>query len=986
MAFKKTGMGSVQVTPVGMPDLSGYKNFAKALESTAQSVGSIGTSMRKREFTEALLQAEIDGKTAGVTYDKDGNLTPLINLDYGVASNYFGSNDARNLQLAFEKNAIASYALAIGNDSNSAANNALSLNPNNPNAIRASFDGYLKGLEDMPDKVRNAVMPNIVSNFMEAENRAKAAQIQQVRADQEASATEAINIASTKMARLMASPRGPLYENRKMVEDLQNDIISAQEVLVNLGYTDSQIQEQNRKIQTNIAIAANELVVDNLMADGKYLDAYYQIQDIIREYEEDPNIDSTAVTTAMNQVWAYRTKQKQLVDDQNRTVSTNIYNQLLMDIVDPEKQNPNVRGILDTAGLNEGHKLALINTLSNAEANRQSAIDAAKKAEQEIYDNQYDTYMIAIDNPNEEEMEDYFDSANAITQMYLFDQIDPKKYNDFVQKFSKHNKEIFDDARKENAAQLKAKLSLQMGEVGGYTIPPQEFDDILGDLESKGVITVDGPFTFNDASSMLNSYTKNYNTANSKRHDLALAVKKAKNNLTLTSSEIDLIDENLAPKSVSVDGNIVSLDVTSDDPIVREESLAAAVSYSVQYPNIMHPQVRQVIKDLPFIVDENSFDASKQFLGTLSSAMRSQGQYGKFIQNLSRNGLDQSVLWNAENYSFNDFKRIYENQGENAQRKISALLPSDASKDDYFLRQFKDLRGTSEGKQVYSIFYSTAMLGTKTTDDLSDNERAIIRNFEDKYGVAIEDAILEDPRIISLIQENSFSYVASGRYDATDKGFRGAIIKSLSDLIGVVGIEEVGDEYVFTLKPILHEANKTTPEAITVTKDDIIDDVIYRINEVPSLSTSEWTDAISSRENFFFELNDQTFDHPSYDVYVKVGRENLLVFPGYRYNFNHSYANDNYMKAMDSFQNDTTKKLWRMVPFVDSALLSQTFKKYQSTDRRTYSNKNLVEDMITFYNNTISYNLGGLDPIDPDSIGDRDIDAFVQSWMTLGFR
>ena len=192
MAFKKTGLGSVKVSPVGMPDLSGYKSFAKSVETVSENLGSIGTSLRKREFTEAMLQAEIDGKTAGVTYDKDGNLVPLKNLNYGVADSFFGDNDARNLQLQYEQNAIASYALAISNDSNKSANTALLNNPNDPNGVRASLAGYLEGLGEMPDSVRAAVMPQITANFTQAENQARAGQIQKVRSDQEAIALESI--------------------------------------------------------------------------------------------------------------------------------------------------------------------------------------------------------------------------------------------------------------------------------------------------------------------------------------------------------------------------------------------------------------------------------------------------------------------------------------------------------------------------------------------------------------------------------------------------------------------------------------------------------------------------------------------------------------------------------------------------------------------------------------------------------------------------
>ena len=985
MAFKKTGLGSVKVSPVGMPDLSGYKSFAKSVETVSENLGSIGTSLRKREFTEAMLQAEIDGKTAGVTYDKDGNLVPLKNLNYGVADSFFGDNDARNLQLQYEQNAIASYALAISNDSNKAANTALFNNPSDPNAVRASLDGYLLGLEEMPDSVKAAVMPQITANFTQAENQARAGQIQKVRSDQEAIALESIDINSRKLATLMASG-DPMRNSPQMMSELQDNIAASQEVLRGLGYTAFDMQQQNRKIKTNIAVKSAMQAVDDLMISGNLSEAWTYMSDMKVEFMDDPDIDGEAVAAGMDQVWNFKTKQALIKTKEENDVSTNSYNQLLMNIINPEVENPSVMDILNDEVMNEGHKYALINVLSNTEGGIEAQRQRAREVQQKVFDENYDVQMININNPSSENMGMFYQSANRIRDMYVNGQIDADKFDKFLQKFNKFNSNVLDTAEKDAAAVIKADLGLKMGEFGGYLTEPSVFQDVIEQYVEQGVITREGPFTFNDAESLLNSYTKNFKLEFANREKLAEAVGKARNNQTLSSSEIKLIEDNFAPKFINLDGVNVKLDLFSDDPFTQQSSLAAAVSYSAQYPNLIHPQIKQVIKDLPFITDEASFDASKQFLGSLASAMRADKRYGVFLQNLERNGFDQAVLWNAENYGFQDFRRIMESRSENAQRRISALLPKGDDRTEYFLQQFDRIKGEAEGGLVYSILWSSSLLGTRSSAEMSANEQARIGEFETKYGVDIEDVLLTDPRIVSLIQENAFAYVGSGRYDADEKGFRGAIIKSMSDLIGVVGIEEVGEDFEFTLRPIVHEANKTAPEKITIYKDDIIDDVIYRISLVPSLQSDVYTEAARDRSNYFFRINDSTFDRPSYDVYLKVDGENIPVFQDYRFDFSHSYQNESYMKALDSFENDTTKQLWRVLPFIDGALLNQTFRKYKSTDRRTYSDKNAIEEFVTFYNNNIAYNLGGLDYIDPDEMGDRDINKFIQAWMTLGFR
>ena len=62
MAFKKTSGQRVFAQPTGIPNLSGFKQAAAAYDQLAQTAMSIGTDIRKREYNDAIRQAEIDGK------------------------------------------------------------------------------------------------------------------------------------------------------------------------------------------------------------------------------------------------------------------------------------------------------------------------------------------------------------------------------------------------------------------------------------------------------------------------------------------------------------------------------------------------------------------------------------------------------------------------------------------------------------------------------------------------------------------------------------------------------------------------------------------------------------------------------------------------------------------------------------------------------------------------------------------------------------
>ena len=171
MAFQKGKGRQVFVKPVGMPDLSGFREVANQYNQLSQSAMSIGTDIRKREYNDAIRQAEIDGKTAGVTYDQENNLVPLTNLDYGKESSLYSSSEQRNVLDVYRKAAITSYVSAASNDIRIAASQAYSESPNDPDKIRGSLSGYMQGLQKLDSEIYQSLAPKAVAEFTIAENK-----------------------------------------------------------------------------------------------------------------------------------------------------------------------------------------------------------------------------------------------------------------------------------------------------------------------------------------------------------------------------------------------------------------------------------------------------------------------------------------------------------------------------------------------------------------------------------------------------------------------------------------------------------------------------------------------------------------------------------------------------------------------------------------------------------------------------------------------
>ena len=137
MAFRKTKGRGVFAQPTGTPDLSGYKSLADSYNSIADVVFNIGTDIRTEKLNDLIIEAEKEGATAGSTYDAEGNLVPLTDLSISknIESQVIGRREKKELKKAYTDSAIKTYTSNISNEAYLAAQDLLSNNPNDPQAI-----------------------------------------------------------------------------------------------------------------------------------------------------------------------------------------------------------------------------------------------------------------------------------------------------------------------------------------------------------------------------------------------------------------------------------------------------------------------------------------------------------------------------------------------------------------------------------------------------------------------------------------------------------------------------------------------------------------------------------------------------------------------------------------------------------------------------------------------------------------------------------
>ena len=189
MAFKKTKGRSVFVKPVGTADLSGFRAYANSLGQLSDITNKMAISSAKNEYNDMILQAEREGRTAGVKYIKDENgnriLAPLVDTSFASAAKLANVNDRKAVEERFRKTAIDTYASQLALDAGIAADVAYSKTPQDPAAIDASFEGFVEGLrEDLDGDVLAAVLPRVAAEFQTRVGKANAGRHEQIREDQ----------------------------------------------------------------------------------------------------------------------------------------------------------------------------------------------------------------------------------------------------------------------------------------------------------------------------------------------------------------------------------------------------------------------------------------------------------------------------------------------------------------------------------------------------------------------------------------------------------------------------------------------------------------------------------------------------------------------------------------------------------------------------------------------------------------------------------
>lgn len=960
MAFKPTSGRSVFTQPTGTPDLSGFKNAAAQYQSLSKMAFNIGTDIRTSQYNDAIRQAEIDGKTSGVKYEKDENgqwkLQPLINFDYAKATSMYSKGEQEGVLRAYREAAIGSYVSAAVNDISNAANQALEANKSNPDGVRGAFDGYLKGMSNLDPEIFAHLAPKAEAAFMEAENRALAQQQKDVEAQSRVDLGTHFKTNIKELGNLYAV--GPVEDDDTAVEGFEmrvQELLDENEKLLEnlevMNETPEAIQAY-RDMQTNhIAQRIGSAHIERVWTSsgGNMEQTLIAIEGIVEQAEDNPDsqIDAeslrTVLTSKANNLNDIEKAQKAEASE-NRE---NIYQDYMFRVyvkgedISKQLQDPN-------------------SPIYQLEGGQIGSLLSVSKAERESYINeQYadnfgilKSWQSVINTPFEQGLGEKFDN---IYQMYKHGALDLERFIAARDSYSQYLDEKFVAP---NARAAGVSLIRELGNDSSYAFSPDHFRAIMPDLIKRGVIGSGRGASYKDVQAYeksISDYAKRYKKFITELAEGKNALALARAGVEISSTELESMHKVTSNyRAILPNGQAVATNFVTEDEVLFQASVDAADRYANETNGYLLPEAKRIFEGAR--TNENLADRSVRIMGQIVDGMARQSglpidtELNHFFDVNGFSEDDRAFFQLANKIGIENAQAAYEgfrdidiNKG--IQRLVGNRVDGkmlDKAVDDEFDKAFA---GAVTGHDWWSLF----------NPKISPERQAMLREFADSAGLSMGDlstAIIRD----SVVREG-LKGIWLQRWEASKgQGNPVEIMRSAMQSIGKrFGYEEdtaTGQIYLVE-RPILHFAQATVPgrtlndgtviPSVQLSQSMIVEDVVKKYlqsgpegalrNEVVDEAVRMALDPNN------LNASDVTF-HPNSNfggvqTYTVIVTDHngipYTIANNYSYDFNTSIQNPYFQKVMDTMKSSKVKEFYSVFGLMDTHRIQAAFENYHQT-------------------------------------------------------
>ena len=991
MAFKKTAGRSTLVQPTGLPNFSGFKQAAASYNQIGELAYGIGLDDRKRQFNQLIRQAEIDGKTAGVVYDEQGNLTPLTNFDYAKAGETYADADQNQILATYRKAAVQTYVNAASNDINDAANKALIDNPNDPAGIRSSAQGYLQGIEGLDEEIYTALAPKVASAFTRVENQALAQQRTEEIEFAVSTGTKAYNQNATELGVLYAKSEGTNNPAQAQgIQDRIDELLGEQEdIKESLKANEvSQVtlDQMDDAQATVIAARVSQAAVERSYSLNGAAQTYTMINEMFREAQLNPDVDAGAMRDAMVASVNMMSQIDSAQTEQEKQVRASIYGGYRLSIVQDgtsiqtELTNPE-------SPIHQLDESQITNLLLESEgrfAATKNSRDAKLESRWKNNKVKYTNNLKVLQNPDVSDVFSINEAFREIEMLASFGQMGPESPGLLIEAKEAHRVAIQSFMAK-GVDQTGSAIQLELGALSSYSQPPSFFTnpDYIDGLERSGVIGEKGYWSsrkayINDVEGYAVKYSERGNKVRLARNgDLKLRNGQAS---SVSAAELSAMGEIMGFGKVSTQEGYVDINLLSDNEEVFAASSNAIAGFAIETGGLLHPVAKGFFKASMHSV-ENA-DRARRVMSQTMSAIRSDKKIdedhveGVFYSNLDSDTV--AFLRTVNKFGAEIAVDMFSPKNKMSQNRTASVLAShpkyaDMSEAEAFDQLFEDaFREGVEGRSFFKF------LDPYITDD----DDMMLKEMSHIGGVSnLEDMVITDPFIrdgmkkmfvAKMLGPGDYTPAEAVRDTLREIGTRltpqynpsndklelvsNSIIRDAQSTVGATGIVlDMNDVNRDIKNKFLADGNPyNIPESMIEELEKI--DVAGRLYVNARIMTGPV---------LMYVPNEVYGGKQTYSVHIRTSAGKMEeLLPAYRYDFQQTIGYESFQQAVDTLKSDKMKAFWGKFPFLDPNLVQPTFDALEKTrDDRTLNG--LFSAYDKYIAGSRSNQLLSTDPIEP---------------------
>ena len=946
MAYQKTKGRGVFVQPVGVADLSGFRAYANSLGQLSDVTNKLAISSAQNQYNEMIIQAEKDGRTAGVKYVKDENgnrvLAPLVDTSYASAAKIANVNDRRKIEEMFRKTAVDTYASQLALDAGDVADASYAQNPQDPQAIDAAFEGFIDGLrDDLDADTIAAVLPRVAAEFKTRVSKANAGRIEQVKKDQVETNLRSINNLHDRLSVIatVGASNDPDDQQgiAEMMSDIQAELQKNYDALKVNGYTDAQIQGIRRsgqiRVLTEGAIAnAEKLYYLPEDQGGGHAGALAFALETKREFilnqpegvdlsQEEINIMTDAAVAHINEVHTLATAaEKGTADTQKR-------------IVDAMRLNIVTGGDVESKDIfalpiEDDDKVSLLKELSayrsGVATSKKDAETARQKVTDDIFDRRLAVYKDETQDPKTRAR------ARATLESMEFS-VSGSKFSSFQSARSDYYVKELKQASDVAVSQLK----YHMSDKGGFVFSPEQIELQIPELVKSGILG-EGPaadMSISEFTGMVEAYRGRYDKHQKKQKQIRTALSNASIGILPTTTDKNLILEAFDPQLVA---DPQGRTLFHSDPQIADDNMEKAIEFSLAY-KFIHPSLVDVmngINNAAATDNEELYTKSIQVYNrvyeTISNGKNNAGQVGMGVGDLIAEKILKDAGVDTVRYSYARFMSAKEFAGMKANaEKLTSGSRVAKSLESTLGTDLRDAIKQNLGQAIDgSSLFET--IGNNTFFDSERDPRALgvldqlFDSVPDGRDVDPSEILIRDKRVEAYLYDQVRANMVLYQLPQDEKGLQVAIRTAIVDIADSIGINfDEDDKPYIGFNTWYKKAAASIGPNVSTMPGGVSGGFFREVRRLalrPDVALDDKTKELleSGKGTLVVKPSEVFGREQSYDIYVRDSEgKNIQILNNFVYDYKKSLDYGVMVTAVERTKNTTLRKF-----FSQSSLLA----------------------------------------------------------------